>query len=218
MCVTTGIRLKQNSYRTYQWQTIHLAKCLNYTCRYKDDVLSLHNPNFNQCLYLIFLSVLEIQNTSESERSTLYLNLFLVIVRDNRLQTRIYDKHNTINFRLSTPYFSSVTNPLLHHNVFTYISSYIMLVHVYIIRNFINRYELFTHNLFQELNRINDWNQLYMVYGHNQELFDQSDAMVPQLINNIYSWFWSLDSSIIVCSVNSMSVSFSRLCHSYMCE
>ena len=52
----------------------HLAKSFNFTFRYIDDVLSLNNHHFSECLHLIYPHELEIKDTKETRRSASYLD------------------------------------------------------------------------------------------------------------------------------------------------
>ena len=71
----------------------HLAKSFNFTLRYIDDVLSLNDSHFSECLHLIYPHELEIKDTTETRRSASYLDLVLEINPDGILQYRIYVKH-----------------------------------------------------------------------------------------------------------------------------
>ena len=56
-----------------------IAQSFNYTYRYIDDVLSLSNHNFDQYVDQIYPPELDIKNTTESTRSTSYLDILLSV-------------------------------------------------------------------------------------------------------------------------------------------
>ena len=65
--------------------------------RYIDDVLSLKNTKFAECLEFIHPRELEIKETTETAASSSYLDCYLYI--DNgKLTTRLYDKRDDFNF------------------------------------------------------------------------------------------------------------------------
>ena len=98
-------RLFQNDYLPRYKEE---AKLFNSTLRYIDDVLSLNNPDFGKFLHLIYPKELEIKETTETRRSASYLDLFLNIDTDGRLNTRIYDKRDDFNFPIvNFPFISS---------------------------------------------------------------------------------------------------------------
>lgn len=86
----------------------HLAKSFNFTFRYIDDVLSLNNPHFCEYLHRIYPSELDIKDTTESRRSASYLDLYLEIDKDGRLNTKVYDKRDDFSFPIvNFPFLSS---------------------------------------------------------------------------------------------------------------
>ena len=56
-----------------------LARSFNFTFRYIDDVLSLNNSRFGDFVDRIYSIELEIQDTSDRDRSDSYLDLHLEI-------------------------------------------------------------------------------------------------------------------------------------------
>ena len=86
----------------------HLASRFNLTYRYIDDVLSINNPEFENCLGQMYPTEFEIKDTTESTTSASYLDLLLSIGRDGQLQTSIYDKRDDFNFHITNfPFMSS---------------------------------------------------------------------------------------------------------------
>ena len=84
-----------------------LASRFNFTYRYIDDVLSIHNPEFRNYLGQMYPIELEIKDTTESSTSASYLNLLLSIERDGQLNTSIYD-NVTISISISHIFHSWV--------------------------------------------------------------------------------------------------------------
>ena len=85
----------------------HLASRFNLTYRYIDDILSINNPEFENCLGQMYPAELEIKDTTESTTSA-YLDLLLSIGRDGQLHTSIYDKRDDFNFHITNfPFLSS---------------------------------------------------------------------------------------------------------------
>jgi hypothetical protein len=71
-----------------------LARSFHFTFRYIDDVLSLNNSRFGNCVDRIYLIELEIKDTIDTDRSASYLELHLDIDNEGRLRTKLYDKRN----------------------------------------------------------------------------------------------------------------------------
>jgi hypothetical protein len=74
-----------------------LARSFNLTFRYIDDVLSLNKAmlgNFVDCIYPIEL---ENKDTTDTDRSSSYLDLHLDIDSEGRLRTRLYGKRDDFN-------------------------------------------------------------------------------------------------------------------------
>lgn len=51
----------------------YFSKCVKYTFRFIDDVLSLNIPHFNDYLYLRYTSELDIKYTIESKKKLLHI-------------------------------------------------------------------------------------------------------------------------------------------------
>jgi hypothetical protein len=81
----------------------------NNTFRYIDDVLSINNHNFHNYVHLIYPDELEIKDTTESDKSTSYLDILLNIDSNGRLTTSLYDKRDDFHLQSSTFLFYVVT-------------------------------------------------------------------------------------------------------------
>jgi hypothetical protein len=75
-----------------------LARSLNFTFRYIDDIRSLNNFWFGDFVDCIYRIDLEIKDTTDTDRSASYLDLHLEIDSEGRLRTKLYDKRDDFNF------------------------------------------------------------------------------------------------------------------------
>ena len=73
-------------------------RSFNFTFRYTDDVLSLNNSRFGDFVNRIYPIELEIKDTTDTDRSASYLDLYLEIDSEERLRTKLYDKRDDFNF------------------------------------------------------------------------------------------------------------------------
>ena len=89
------------------WLATPVASQFNLTYRYIDDVLSINNPAFQNYLGQVYPTELEIEDTTESNKSASYLDLLLSIESDGQLHTSLYDKRD-VNFHITNfPFLSS---------------------------------------------------------------------------------------------------------------
>jgi hypothetical protein len=75
-----------------------LARSVNFTFRYIDDVRSLNNSRFVDSVDRIYRIELEIKNITYADRSASYLDLHLEINSEGRLRTKHYDKRDDFDF------------------------------------------------------------------------------------------------------------------------
>ena len=75
-----------------------LARSFYFTFRYVDDVLSLNNSRFGDFVDRIYPIELEIKDTTDTDRSASYLDLYLEIDSEGWLRTKLYDKRDDFNF------------------------------------------------------------------------------------------------------------------------
>ena len=73
-------------------------RSFNFTFRYIDDVLSLNNSRFGDFVDRIYPIELEIEDTTDTDRSASYPDLHLEIDSEGRLRTKLYDKRDDFNF------------------------------------------------------------------------------------------------------------------------
>ena len=88
----------------------NIAQSFNHTYRYIDDVLSLSNSSFDHFIHLIYPPELVIKNTTESKESSSYLDLQIIIGKNGKLCTKLYDKRDDFNFPI-------VNFPFLDSNI-----------------------------------------------------------------------------------------------------
>ena len=92
----------------------------NFTFRYIDDVLSLHNSQLSDFVDPIYPIEHEIKDTTDIANSASYLDLHLEIDSEKRLRTKLYHRRNAFNFPLWTFHWYVAT--LQHHLHMEYIS------------------------------------------------------------------------------------------------
>ena len=78
----------------------YCSQSFNFTFRYIDDVLSLYNSRFGDFVDRISPIELEIKDTTDTDKSTSYLDLHLEIDSERRLRTKFYDKRDDFNFSI----------------------------------------------------------------------------------------------------------------------
>ena len=74
-----------------------LAKALNLTSRYIDDLISINNPRFRQFFKDIYPEELVVSETSESRNVVSYLDLLIDI---SNLVCSIFDKRDAFDFNI----------------------------------------------------------------------------------------------------------------------
>ena len=75
-----------------------LPRSINFTFRYIDDVLSLNNSRFGDFVDRISPIELDINDTTNTDRSDSCLDLCLEIDSECRLRKTLYDKRDYFNF------------------------------------------------------------------------------------------------------------------------
>jgi hypothetical protein len=78
--------LRRNLFRNCYRITKKLVVSFNHI----DDVLSINNHNFHDYVHLIYPDELEIKDTTESDKSSSYLDILLNIDSNGRLNTSLY--------------------------------------------------------------------------------------------------------------------------------
>ena len=163
-----------------------LAQSFNFTFRYIDDVLSLNNNRFSDHLHLIYPSELEIKDTTDTNKSASYLDLFLEITIDGRLQTKIYDKRDDFNFPIvNFPFLSSNIPASPAYGVFvSQLIRYSRASSKYL--DFVERGVLLSQKLLgQGYEFIKLKSSLKKFYGRHHKLIDHYDKSVSEIISDI---------------------------------
>jgi hypothetical protein len=76
------------------------AVSFNHTFRYIDDVLSINNNNFHNYVHVVYPDELEINDTTESDRSASYLDILINIDSNGRLTTSLSYKRDDFDFAI----------------------------------------------------------------------------------------------------------------------
>ena len=82
-----------------------LARSFNFTFHYIDDVLSSNNSRFCDFVDRIYPIGLKIKDTTDTVRSTSYLDIHLEIDSERRLRTKLYDKRDDFNFSVARLFY-----------------------------------------------------------------------------------------------------------------
>jgi hypothetical protein len=77
--------MKQTSYKVSREK----RKSFNFMFRNIDDVLSLNNSRFSDFVERIYPNELEIKDITDTDRSASYLDLYIEIVSEGRLRTKL---------------------------------------------------------------------------------------------------------------------------------
>jgi hypothetical protein len=92
-----------------------LARSFNFTFSYIYDVLSLNYSRFGDFVDRIYHIELEIKDTTDTDRSALYLDLHLEIDSEERLRMKPYDKRDDfLNFPIVNFPFICSNIPAAH--------------------------------------------------------------------------------------------------------
>ena len=162
---------------------ISVAKAFNLTFRYIDDVISLNNPKFSDHLSKIYPPELEIKETTESDSSASYLDIFLEFDSDGHLSTRLYDKRDDFNFTIiNFPHLSS--NIPLSPSYGVYISQLIRYARACSsYNNFADRHRQLSYKLLnQGYSRERLVSTFKRFFGRCHELIDKYDLSLRQMI------------------------------------
>jgi hypothetical protein len=116
-----------------------LAVSFNHIFRYIDDVLSINNHNFHNYVHLIYPNELKIMDTTESDKSTSYLDILLNI--DSMADRQLHYMTNVIILTLQSSTFLFYVVIYHFHLLMVCISpsSFDTQEHVWRIRTFQNK-------------------------------------------------------------------------------
>ena len=85
-----------------------LARSFNLCYRYIDHLIVFSKKKFGDYVKEIYPSQLTVETASTSDDLANYLDLTFIIERNNRLYTKLYDKHDDFHFDIvNFPFLSS---------------------------------------------------------------------------------------------------------------
>ena len=147
------------------------------TVSYIDDVLSLNNSRFGDFVDRIYPIEFEIKDTTDTDRSTSYLDLHLEMDSEGRLRAKHYDKRNVI-----------CSNIPAAHAYGVYISQLIRYSRVCgSYQDFRDRGLLLTK---KELNQgfilVKLKSSLWKIYGRHHDLIDHYGISVSQMTTDMF--------------------------------
>ena len=165
-----------------------LARSFNYSFRYIDDVLSLNNSRFIDYVHLIYPNELEIKDTTDTEKSASYLDLFLYIDNGGRLNSKLYDKRDDFDFPIvNFPFLSSNIPASPAYGV--YISQLIRYARACVkYSDFLERGQLLSQKLLSQgyvKPRLEA--SLRKFYGRHHELVDHYGISVSQMTTDMFA-------------------------------
>jgi hypothetical protein len=158
-----------------------LARSFNFTFRYIDDVLSLSNSRFGDFVDRIYPIEFEIKDTTDTDRSTSYLDLHLEIDSEGRLRMKLYDKRDDFNFPIvNFPFICSNISAASAYGV--YISQLIRYSRACgSYQDFLDRELLLTRKLLnQGFLLVKLKSSLRKLYGRHHDLVDRYGISVSQ--------------------------------------
>ena len=160
-----------------------LTQSFNFSFRYIDDVLSLNNNRFTDYLHIIYPSELEIKDNTNTDNSASYLDLFLEIDKDGKLQSKIYDKRDDFDFQV-------VNFPFLCNNIpaspayGVYVIRYATACSNY--TDFVDRGIILSRKLpLQGYESIKLKSTLKKFYGRHHELVDRYNVSVSTIMSDL---------------------------------
>ena len=164
-----------------------LARSFNCTFRYIDDVLSLNNSRFGDFVKCIYPIELEIKDTTDTDRSTSYLNLHLEVDSEDRLRTNLYDKRDDFNYPIvNFPFICSNIPVAPAYRV--YISQMIRYSRACgTYQDFLDRALLLTRKLLnQGFLLVKLKSLLRKLYGRHHDLVDRYGISVSQITTDMF--------------------------------
>ena len=85
-----------------------LARKFNLSYRYIDDLISFNNKRFMEFISDIYAKEVTISETTESTSVAFYLDLLFTRDKSNNITTKLYDKRDTLGFKMGNfPFMSS---------------------------------------------------------------------------------------------------------------
>ena len=166
-----------------------LAQSFNYSFRYIDDVLSLNNARFIDYVHHIYPNELEIKDTTDTVKSASYLDLFLCIDNEGRLNSKLYDKRDDFDFPIvNFPFLSSNIPASSAYGV--YISQLIRYARACVkYSDFLERGQLLSQKLLsQGYAKPRLESSLRKFYGRHHELVNHYGISVSRMTMDMFVW------------------------------
>jgi hypothetical protein len=163
------------------------VRSFNFTFRYIDNVLSLNNSRFGDFVDRIYPTELEIKDTTDTDRSTSYLDLHLEIDSEGRIRTKLYDKRDDFNFPIvNIPFICSNIPSRPAYGV--YISQMIRYSRACgSYQDFLDRGLLPTRKLLNQGFLLVKWkSSLRTFYGRHHDLVDRYGISVSQMTTDMF--------------------------------
>ena len=102
-----------------------LARKLNLSYHYIDDLISFSNKRFKEFISNIYPKELTISETTESTSITSYLDLLFIRDKNNNITSKFYDKRDAFGFHIvNFPFMSSNIPSAPAYGVYTCISAH----------------------------------------------------------------------------------------------
>jgi hypothetical protein len=164
-----------------------LARSFNFTFRYIDAVLSLNNSRIGDFVDRIYPIELEIEDTTNTDRSASYLDIHLEINSKGRLRTKFYDKRDDFHFPIvNFPFICSNIPAGPAHGV--YISQLMLYSRAYgSYQDFIDRGLLLKRKLLKQgflLAKLKS--SFRKFYGRHHDLVDRYGISVSQMTTDMF--------------------------------
>ena len=164
-----------------------MAQSFNYSFRYIDDVLSLNNARYIDYVHHIYPNELEIKDTTDTVKSASYLDLFLCIDNEGRLNSKLYDKRDDFDFPIvNFPFLSSNIPASPAYGV--YISQLIRYARACVkYSDFLERGQLLSQKLLsQGYTKPRLESSLRKFYGRHHELVDHYGISVSRMTIDMF--------------------------------
>jgi hypothetical protein len=148
----------------------NFPQTFNSSFRYTDDVLSVNNSWFCDYIHRIYLNEHEVKNTTDTQKSTSYLDLHTDIDNRGRLKIKLYDKRDDFTFPIANFPFISWNIPA-SPAYGVYISQY---------SDFLDRAQLLTQKLLKQ-GYFAPKSSLQKFYGGHHDLIDRYELSMSQM-------------------------------------
>jgi hypothetical protein len=164
-----------------------LARSFNFTLHYIDDALPLNNSRLGDCIDRIYPLVLEINDTTDTDKSASFLDLRIDIYSEGWLRTKLNDKRDDFNIHIvnfpficsnipAAPSYGIFISQLIRYSRACGSYLYLLDRRLLLTRKLINQYFL--------LVRLKS--SLRKFYGRNHDLVDRYRIYVLQMTTDMF--------------------------------